>query len=490
MQSKPFINNFIATQVYATLHSAHRLRERAIHDCICAQDDATIPVPGPSDHLLRDTTLSMEEVGQVQVDSTGDQHPFQPVNDFRQEHETHSTLDFPAISKLGRFKQDTDPTHPETQSLPNGAGGISLPSQRHAAFPARTPKGTYLLASPGYSKPANVGVRRAQKASLLLGSPARPGHASRMKQMFADATTENRAPKNDGVVLYPQLPNVSRTCNPVEGAMEEYRPATPDVFCSGQGSPLPPTYDIAVPNLRCLRPAESPVESSGSWSGDSSYLTVENPPRRSSPGASTEPRINEWLSTILSDDQASGESTADRAHHARNEIRHDAHASESNETIRGDSLTSYHDKLLHIMNDEGWSTSSSSSADSRGRPLEDVDSPSHTLLPWSPNVPHTPVGAGRRVTEPWSPLDDPDPDSGGVALSPLSPNVCVERGPSRRYSLRHNRTARGARKLGTPTRAVAVKDDNGPQSAKTLRALGKLDMSGGVVLGPVHQTQG
>ncbi|OCK83803.1 hypothetical protein K432DRAFT_423102 [Lepidopterella palustris CBS 459.81] len=189
---------------------------------------------------------------------------------------------------------------------------------RHS--PCRSCRGS-LFSTP---RTANVGIRRVNYASSLLGSPARPSYATRMTQIFRDARLENRSPAREPQpILYPQLPvslpresprgwnHVSsfhtpprRRCNfPIPTT-----PTSPALISSAGGSGegglalrslrQPLIQSTFVPEPLDHRPS---LPTSSSWSGDSSYLTADPAPKKQPlPSPSTKPRINEWLSDISS----------------------------------------------------------------------------------------------------------------------------------------------------------------------------------------------
>lgn len=387
-------------------------------------------------------------------------------------------------------------------------GGVTLTQHDVPATP-----------TPSLCASANIGRRRFHHGSLL-SSPARPGHASRMKQIFEEAGLESK-PSQHGVALYPQLPNISRaTSPPPRDQKRQHVPQSTPAY--GPGSLLPSKELLsAAPEIAHSHesPTSSSKRSSGSWSGDSGYLVVGRQGASPKRTVSIEDQIRDWLSTVsqaevagvnegysdaLRQETVEPTQSVDKTYELGN-----TRPLSSNRVENPKHPQSRHG-LLHdpFMPDDSSDCSGSKfSTDGSNyvtagsyRPPPSARSQRHisdvckrlildqpppamnqcTMKDQSPGLaPVTPLALGRTVSI-NSPNTLHDADDGGIELSPLSPNVCIERGPSRYHS-----DYTSPRKLAleppdcTPTKykseqmkANVVNDENMPQSAKTLRILG------------------
>ena len=331
---------------------------------------------------------------------------------------------------------------PQALDAPSYATNCRLPS-----LPPESP-----------SRIANIGVRRSEYGSALLQSPARAGHAERMRQIFQQAGREHNAAQAGGGALYPQLPNVSRKTSP-----PPYHSTRPQqlAHCTSSGCPpnvwcLPPDVDVVLPwpdrsERNISRSAE---QTSGSWSDDSGYFITASRGHAFNLVVSPDERIYDWLRNLSSSEIKSMEepikdSTNDHhRHHRPKQI-----STEHNETIGTDPLTynRYENNL------------SSLSSQSKGQDQLFLSS-SRNLVLKDMSVIHQPFNFSQ-VEEPLleHDIEQPAPSSmpcvsplqieechikfrgafedealkdASSELSPLSPNVCIERGPSRYHARR------------------------------------------------------
>jgi hypothetical protein len=286
--------------------------------------------------------------------------------------------------------------------------------------------------TPWSSQRANIGIRRTCQNSVLLGSPARPGHATRMRQLFEDARLEDAlSHHNHGVVLYPQLPNICRPC-PSASRMRTSRPSL--LPLSRQESPI---LSIQVSELNSTAPPKigpllrASVRSpslSESWSGDFDYLVTEPLPPAPSPPAFSRP-IKDWLVSL--DDSFSHKSNSAFNAQEISDMESFLPGQKKTESYRLNESNN-RPPLPTFLRDGDPSLRVSSSLD----PFRPFDDNLNSFLSGNngSNSPSSPIedNTNQRKTIPRSsPQQVPDTDDGGIGLSSLSPNVCIERGHSR-----------------------------------------------------------
>jgi len=285
---------------------------------------------------------------------------------------------------------------------------------------------------PSPSRLANIRVRRANNGSTLVQSPARAGHAARMRQIFEDAGHDHQSPQLEQGVSYPQLPNISRKASPpVEhGRNEQYATLA---ISPVQRPESPYMSRASFRMVSHATQANSPrisEQSSEAWSDDSGYFIAGSRNRTASLTGPPRDRINDWLaSTSLHEQETCGiEDVLDyqsTSHLPRSSSWKDVFSKDSTQSPHHISTTTIPDPFLE--------------PDSTLR-----ISPLFKALPprLSRNQPHTPTQtqtpSPTTVTiRPHQPaVNRPILEEGGIQLSPLSPNVCIERGPSRYHSTR------------------------------------------------------
>jgi hypothetical protein len=339
-------------------------------------------------------------------------------------------------------------------------GGINLQTPERGKSHFTT--GLILPGPESPTRAANICIRRSNYGSILLQSPARAGYATRMRQMFEDAG-HHRHEEQDNVamLLYPQLPNISRKAAPspvrspnrsgaahqaITHASSTYRPES---LCLSNKPSLAVSL-AGAPPASLLCPSE---RSSGSWSDDSGYI-VTTRSRRCSLTVAPDERIRTWLLELRDHKMENAqEGTDEGLHPASNAYScQDTDVSVPDEALTGNdgepalftkdpfvydgdapSLTELHEKRV-------------ATAFFERRPIRDIsdvckplklDYLNQTYTTPPRQVVGTSAESHRVSAEAKKRVNGSELlEEGGVQLSPLSPNVCVERGPSRYHSPR------------------------------------------------------
>lgn len=359
---------------------------------------------------------------------------------------------------------DNDISVLQDQHSPSPNGGIALRSETltdsfvdlRTTLSPRTP-----------SAAANTRIRRSRHKTVLTQSPARASYASRMRQIFEDASRECGA-ANHGGTLYPQLPNISRRASPpAHNTNVHMNDAYSKLSDSRLGS-LIQSADLPLvepqfeqPSVTCLTLCK---RTSGSWSDDSGYLIAETY-RKPGLEASPTARVHAWLSCVAGALQPEDDARLiDREERYINRYGLDSALSMDPFIERMpfcSQKTMAEDPSLY---DECHSNANRQSAKKDGpdrfyrqanpQALERDMSENCKQLYYCENTP-TAVSGDRSCSTPilqtkplpktgekldhtvtTSPVSRLGLDDGGIELSPLSPNVCVERGPSRHHSNR------------------------------------------------------
>lgn len=333
---------------------------------------------------------------------------------------------------------------------------------------------------------ANVRIRRSQHGALLLQSPARPGHATRMKHIFESASRDQLATQDDGASLYPQLPNVARKASP---PLFHSRLFQQHVTCRSHNRwpeslclPTNLTKAFSQPDQSQRNLSWRSEQTSGSWSDDSGYFIADSRGRESTPAHSAKDRIYDWLQHIslpnadLTDGIPASDSNKKYRSYCSKQVQietrdgqlapaNDAEAELTNQraqqSFEDGSLRELnrnmeidpfvHDyrgsnRCLFFLSCEAQKQSVFSSFNHvrqenvfdrlkqpgvcryRARPC-DVE----CVQLASNEIPHVPAPhAQERGIVIRSPLGSRKLEHGGIDPS-LSPNVCVERGPSRHH---------------------------------------------------------
>jgi hypothetical protein len=311
------------------------------------------------------------------------------------------------------------------------------------------------LESPTSQQTANIRIRRSNCGSKLLQSPARPGFASRMQQLFEDAGSDHQEQRKNTAILYPQLPNISRKAAPsltnstvvVQRTHMQASPRyRPESLCLSTNLPVA-VSSIDAPHVSLIHP------SSGSWSDDSGYFVTTRARSGSCTIESIE-RVHTWLLELPDPDEDAG--TIDTMEERKLTMTHLQKPVE--QVARLDGLSQEDDaKSSSSMEDpfvcDRDALSHPEAIDNRSatqcigyRPLRDISDVCKPLHLDHLSQVHTstvakvinvsPEDRGNvRGTRVWCNESEVF-EEGGIQLSPLSPNVCIERGPSRYHSPR------------------------------------------------------
>ena len=383
--------------------------------------------------------------------------PVTPDQRFKARHLRINSVEPSPDGGVALWPSDSTYRHPSSNNNYTDHGTAQLT----AATP-RPSESTQVLASP--SRLANIRIRRSHHGSVLLQSPARAGHAARMRQIFEDASLEQQTPQTDRGALYPQLPNVSRRASsPTEHnghAQNQTQRSScvrgPESLCTSTSSvrPIPHRTQVSFTGVS--------EQSSESWSDDSGYFITGSRNRSSTLTFAPNDRIAEWLTDV---------STPQRDEHSAN-------GQEDYDISPG--------FCQHFPSDFGDNKSKSTKQPQTRRPVRLVDAdpfltneyiygelgsslPFSSLFgsipdPWEIPTHPPPTNAATQPTVTIRPYPRHSPtkhdrthSEGGIQLSPLSPNVCVERGPSRYHSSRNLRD--NDRASPTKTRCGPLKEN-------------------------------
>ncbi|OAL56819.1 hypothetical protein IQ07DRAFT_674962 [Pyrenochaeta sp. DS3sAY3a] len=308
------------------------------------------------------------------------------------------------------------------------------------------------------SKIANIRIRRSQHASSLLSSPARSGHTARMRQVFEDA---GRLGRTKQPTLYPQLPNVSRPTSASQSTQFEASlivPARDEV-------PRPTTNELPLISQLDLPKANISTFSdrtSGSWSDDSGYFIADVCGRTSIHSIPLKQRIHNWLLAVPTNEQHDGmrndsENIPDHYPSAqqyttpgklyRHDPKDELFAIDGSQAERGLETPGNfpygqvpHTELDEHDNSTLVAFSPCKQSEEELYSLEDNHSALDCTQLSAPST-QTPHSVRKEALTPNTQhLQHLD-------LSLLSPNVCIERGPSRYHSPRTTNPGSSPRKL-------------------------------------------
>jgi hypothetical protein len=329
--------------------------------------------------------------------------------------------------------ETSNPTFPLSRLLPTTVredtvtspnGGISLTTCEQAGMHGPT-TGRIRSAQQLYSPTtaANIRVRRSHRNSTLLLSPARAGYATRMRQIFEEAGRDQGELQSTSRILYPQLANISRKASPSPPSpptrsTHESSKYRPESLCLSTNLP---SVVASIDETRASLAHQS-QHLSGSWSDDSGYILTNNSHTRCSSFTLTpDERIHMWLCELP-----------------------DWKTINADANWRTELVLEQNSKGTNSQSDQNeMFTFASGQADPFGPDLEEHDR-TFTILEHgsletaSGNWNQVGFNPFSRIHTPSSKVR-PDPqlwEEGGMQLSPLSPNVCVERGPARYHSNR------------------------------------------------------
>lgn len=339
------------------------------------------------------------------------------------------------------------------------AGGIELNSCESASASTPrsiTPQHTTTQQSHSSARAANICVRRSKYASTLSQSPARAGYATRMRELFEEASCHGQLQSADSA-LYPQLPNISRKATPSAAKTEASQQIAASPSYRPESLCLPINLPVALSSVGAQASVQRRSErSSGSWSDDSGYIITHSLGRSSTSATLSKEWICNWLEEVY-----------DYRCDSRSDFR-DGHdeltAATQNERVAIEALSTkrtskscttlpeqqavLEDPFMGRENDQRSVTLHQTNLQQTSSQANLT--PRHMFNPCNPSVPsylseaHTPppkVGPGmesRKLPSATNAsgvhVDVEGSGEGGVLLSPLSPNVCIERGPSRHHS--------------------------------------------------------
>jgi hypothetical protein len=297
------------------------------------------------------------------------------------------------------------------------------------------------------SRRANTGARRCKVESTLLRSPARPGYSACMRQIFDHPPLTLQQSQD---VVYPALANVSRQVSPTrkhQTVMDNV--PMPDKHQTQHRS-FPPNTSGNVGLSRTEASHENippyPAAPSEAWSDDSSYLSIQVRCHPKDIEESLPQRIHEWLLQTCNGftepvSECPGDQTGEHNHLDYQDLNHQSLCP----TIEVMSIDSR--PGLRVSTER----TSKNHSQRRGSKV-------HEKVKFSrSHISHSSLRAGQpnqddkcrasiktsatvvtaRASTPQhcmiSPLDEPD-------TSPLSPDVCTERGPSRYHINRQSDT--------------------------------------------------
>ncbi|ENI09758.1 hypothetical protein COCC4DRAFT_36145 [Bipolaris maydis ATCC 48331] len=349
---------------------------------------------------------AVDTVGLTGTDSDNITTPVTPTHRFRtrplRNDSAESSLDAAAASPNRAYAHPC--SHHDSANYPN-----ALPNTPPLKPAQSRPRPVSPLG------PANVRIRRSHRRSPLLHSPARAGHAARMRQLFEDASREQQT-LQPAHVPYPQLPNISaKASSPLA------RPGHVHSHSQQATSPVRRLESLCIPTTLLPGPqpgfAKTSQQSSESWSDDSGYLI---------PGSRTKPSPKSIRASVL-DDRISkwltGVSTPNG---------HEPYAKLPQRS------THPRPQFCQRSSSNFSETASRSGRETLEAPLADTVTIRHVFHTRTEPTMHpaTLLRSCPRAANHQALFPDPD-----LQLSPLSPNVCIERGPSRYHSSRNLRTA-------------------------------------------------
>jgi hypothetical protein len=390
-------------------------------------------------------------------------------------------------------------SHDDTR-IPSPSG-IDLDSPLHANSPISASGkevSTRLLGSPAGA--ANIRVRRSNPGKALLQSPARAGYTSRMRQIFEDASHGQSELQGNSAQLYPQLSNISRTAAPVvterlgKGGLDprndthrshNYRPE-PLCLSTALLSVVTPTNKTVTD---CQRASQC---SPGSWSDDSGYIITETRDHKRSPAVPLQQMVQEWLYSFP--DQGCENFTSGGGKNAQQLssiiVEQDY---EAYDVFGGRCQMMYTEtsSMLNARSHAKLSMAGPSSAlddpfaisANRGGGIISpcmVGRGHHGRMPKSIIATKAHQAYARSLEgitdrsgelnhdseQKKSGAEADEAEDGDTQLSPLSPNVCIERGPSRYHS---NRKFPNENSFTTPSREGPTAGLYSPQKENGIR---------------------
>jgi hypothetical protein len=329
------------------------------------------------------------------------------------------------LTSFGHIGETDAPQHSTTPTRDAHIPGRSVPFHPSATTPVRGTVVSMQETSSPSIRTANVGVRRSKCSSLLHDSPVRAGYSLSMRQIFEVASLQHVPHSHDRTIVYPRLPSVSRSLFNAPAEVTSHQDSSAGCPEHTKPTAAVPDYDSQQKKMCRTSSVSLIAGSEGSWSGDSGYLRAEAELAAPSPVSPSLYNVRDWLCSVA--------------------LELDAPSPEIQTSCNDTSLTKTSAPATppSLRTENSFQDTFDDAASSYAWKDE-------TLLP-----PATPVLA--RKPQPDATrrhIDNTEVEDDETDLSPLSPNVCVERGPSR------HRSSRRRRKLGTdkqtPTKAKPV----------------------------------
>ena len=348
------------------------------------------------------------------------------------------------------------PTLPHGQHSPDSVGGGIPLLNTVDLYPSNNPFSENELRSQILSPPVSrYGIQLSQCTPALLDSPSRSGHGSKMKQIFENARKEqpNFAPTTQNPsyrVSKGKYPKIT-----TDHLHVDY--FTSDNVCPRHGQPIQSNLNnqTALPGLGASVNTNPNVNTSlqstnqvgyecstpyGSWSGDSDYLISESARRSRTPKCpDNEPRIENWLASVSIPYSTSSSNVSSPSSASQN------YSSSGYQADRESKGRQAITRILGRRRPRAIRVPSSYSADGSETPLtkEVCVKFSHQRLRKSPSMAsptsggislgvNTPTQADQsKQTKGDSTPEQDDTSDIESGLSPLSSNVCIQRGHRR-----------------------------------------------------------
>jgi hypothetical protein len=295
---------------------------------------------------------------------------------------------------------------------------LSSPS---AITPGARSRGLHLASQ---VQTANAGARRCI-GSALSQSPARKGHSTCMRNIFDDPLRPLALRQRPHDVIYPPLPNISRQLSPLK-KHHQNRKAAPRLY---QPPPQECQYDQTTPRVSA---DSAPRSSPDSWSDDSIYLEAERLHTSTSLAESPNARVRDWLSTTDEDGHisASNEMAENLSVHLHGPALRDRTAVKPNDVTSDEAEMSTNNFPAYLLHSRRQVSDTCKTFAFDQVPAKQAHKIGNSSTRYHSS---TPTATYVHATPPQACASSRRED---LELSPLSPNVCTERGPSRYHKFR------------------------------------------------------
>lgn len=373
--------------------------------------------------------------------------------------------------------------------------GIDLDSPLFANNPnttSGTERSPRLLGSPAGA--ANIRVRRSNPGKALLQSPARAGYTSRMRQIFEDTTQGQSELQGNSTQLYPQLPNISRTATAVVKNRPRTESLDPRNSTYRSQNYRPESLCLSTELLSVVTPTNKTITncqrasqcSPGSWSDDSGYIITETRDHKRSSAIPSQQIVQDWLyslpdagcenftsrdgehaqqlgSVLVEQDHEACDVFGDRSQTMYTDTSSILNARSHTKLSAAGPLSALDDPFTIDANpDGGIFTRVMAGRGHHGRTPESMlASRAHQTYARSrEGITDRSGGHDHDSEQKGSGNEADEAEDGDIQLSPLSPNVCIERGPSRYHS---NRKLPNDDSFTTPSREGLTVDFYSPK---------------------------